>query len=317
MKHSIPNGVWPTMITPFTDSDEVDYFALEQLIEWYIGQGVHGLFAVCQSSEMFFLSLEERVQVARFVKQRAAGRVPVIASGHVSERFEDQVEELKRMADTGVDAVVLVSNRLAAPEESDELWVQRTRKLLDRIPDVPFGIYECPYPYKRLLSPAMLEWCASTGRFLFLKDTCCDLSGIANKLDAVKGSSLQIFNANSATLLESLRLGAAGFSGVMANFHPDLYVTLTELWKNDPDQAEKLQSFIGPASLIELQMYPVNAKYHLQQRGLPIKIHCRSKDVTAFRENHRLEVRQLDSLYKLFKEQMAKGSEGSVSELGR
>lgn len=304
MEKHIPSGVWPTMITPFTASNEVDYEALQQLVEWYIAQGVHGLFAVCQSSEMFYLSLEERVRIARFVKETAAGRVPVIASGHISDGIEEQAEELRRMAETGVDAVVWVSNRLASPEEPDEIWVERAQQLLDRIPDVPFGIYECPYPYKRLLSPRMLKWCADTGRFLFLKDTCCDLNQMADKLDAVKGSRLQIFNANSATLLESLKIGAAGFSGVMANFHPDLYVRLTERWSMEPSAAETIQSFVGAASLIELQMYPVNAKYHLQQRGIPLTLHCRSKDANAFRGNQRLEVEQLDEVYRLVKEQL-------------
>ena len=95
-----PGGEWPTMLTPFRDG-AVDYPALEALVEWYIAHGVSGLFAVCQSSEMFFLSLEERVGIARFVNEKAAGRVPVIASGHISDSFEDQVHELTAMTGTG------------------------------------------------------------------------------------------------------------------------------------------------------------------------------------------------------------------------
>jgi 4-hydroxy-tetrahydrodipicolinate synthase len=304
MDNNIPNGVWPTMITPFTNANEVDYEALGQLVEWYISQGVHGLFAVCQSSEMFYLTLEERVRIAKFVMDKAAGRLPVIASGHVSEHFEEQVEELQQIADTGVDAVVLVSNRLAGQEETDEVWQQRTQQLLDRVPGVAFGIYECPYPYKRLMTPQLLKWCADTGRFWFLKDTCCDLKKIAEKLDAVKGSPLKIFNANSATLLESLKIGAAGFSGVMANFHPDLYVRLTERWSQETDTAEMIQAFVGAASLVELQMYPINAKYHLNRKGLPLSTYCRSKDSGAFKENHQLEVNQLDTVYQLVKRQL-------------
>lgn len=299
MAMNIPRGVWPTMVTPFTDTGKVDYGALEQLIEWYIDQGVHGLFAVCQSSEMFYLTLEERVSIARFVTNQAAGRVPVIASGHTSDLFEEQVEELQRIAETGVQAVVLVSNRLASSDESDEIWFERVLQLIDRVPDVPMGIYECPYPYKRLLSPQLLKQCADTGRFAFLKDTSCDLQQIAAKIEAVKGSSLQLFNANSATLLASLRMGASGFSGVMANFHPDIYVRLTENWNKEPVIADRLQSFVGAASLIELQMYPVNAKYHLSKRGLPISLHGRSKDASAFKENHKLEVEQLDAVYQM------------------
>ena len=47
-----PGGVWPVMLTPFTEENQVDYPALKELVEWYIENGVDGLFAVCQSSEM-------------------------------------------------------------------------------------------------------------------------------------------------------------------------------------------------------------------------------------------------------------------------
>ncbi|WP_311198899.1 dihydrodipicolinate synthase family protein [Paenibacillus hexagrammi] len=164
---------------------------------------------------------------------------------------------------------------------------------------------KCPYPYKRLLTPQLLKKCADTGRFSFLKDTSCDLQQIAAKIEAVKGSPLQIFNANSATLLASLRLGAAGFSGVMANFHPDLYVRLTELWSTEQIHAETIQSFLGAASLVELQMYPVNAKYHLRTRGLPILLYCRSRDAGGFKNNHKHEVEQLDAMYRLVKQHLA------------
>ena len=74
-------GVWPVMITPFTADGEIDYASLERLIAWYEQGGATGLFAACQSSEIFYLSLRERVELVRFVKQHA--HVPVIASGHI------------------------------------------------------------------------------------------------------------------------------------------------------------------------------------------------------------------------------------------
>ena len=69
MTKEFPNGVYPVMLTPFTENNEVDYEALGKLIDWYIEKGVNGLFADCQSSEMFFLSLEERVKIGEFVKK--------------------------------------------------------------------------------------------------------------------------------------------------------------------------------------------------------------------------------------------------------
>ena len=60
---SFNRGVYPVMLTPFTEDDQVDYESLGRLVDWYIEKGVDGLFADCQSSEMFFLSLEERLNL--------------------------------------------------------------------------------------------------------------------------------------------------------------------------------------------------------------------------------------------------------------
>ena len=292
-------GVWVTMVTPFKPGGrEIDYPATEKLIDWYIQNGVDGLFAVCQSSEMFFLSAEERRELGRFVVEKTAGRVPVVVSGHISERIEEQIAELKDARDSGADAVVLVSNRLAGPDESDEVWKANAQKILDAIPDCTFGIYECPYPYKRLLTPELLRWCAQTGRFAFIKDTCCDIQQIQEKLKAIRGSGIRLFNANSATLLESLRLGAAGFCGVMANFHPELYARLVHRWQQNRQLAEELQNFLTVCSYAELQMYPVSAKYHLSLCGVPVALDSRTKDCAEFSELRRTETRALFQLWQ-------------------
>ena len=77
-------GVWPVMLTPFDENRQIDWESLKKLIDWYIAAGVHGLFANCQSSEMFFLSDAESLQLTRFVVDYVAGRVPVVASGHTA-----------------------------------------------------------------------------------------------------------------------------------------------------------------------------------------------------------------------------------------
>ncbi len=295
---NITDGVWVTMITPFTADNKVDYVALENLIEWYIEKGVDGLFATCQSSEIFYLNAQEREEMAKFVVDKAAGRVQVIASGHVSDDIDDQIAELKRTAKSGARAVVLISNRLAKEDEDDEVFKANVLKILNAIPNVKFGVYECPYPYKRLISPQTLKWCADTGRFLFLKDACCDIDEIKEKLKAIEGSSLKLFNANSATLLDSLRAGASGFCGVMANFHPDFYVAMVNNYKGNKQLADIIQSYVSMASLIENQgrpiaMYPINAKYHLNLSGVKMDLHTRCKDALAFGKLQKVETKAL------------------------
>jgi 4-hydroxy-tetrahydrodipicolinate synthase len=285
------------MVTPFTERDTIDYAALEKQVEWYIERGAAGLFAVCQSSEMFRLTLEERAAIASFVTARAGERLPVVASGHVSDAFEDQVREIRSMAETGVDAVVLLTNRLAQEDESEEVWIERMDLLLRHIPEqAALGLYECPYPYKRLLSDRTIRWCADTGRFRFLKDTSCDAVTIRARIEAVKGSGLQIYNANSATLLESLRFGAAGYSGVMANFHPELYARLCADWQEQGDGAERLSDFLSVSALIEKQIYPMNAKYHMMLEGVYTNCRCRVGPGRSLSPTEQLEVEQLRRL---------------------
>ena len=290
--------VWPTMITPFTSDNQVDYKALEDLIEWYIEHKVDGLFAVCGSSEMFHLSLEERVDIARFIKERVNGIVPVIASGHVSESIDDQIEELKRMADTGIDALVLISNRLARKEESDDVWKKNAEHILKALPHIPLGIYECPYPYKRLMSPDLLKWCVETERFSLMKDTSCNLELLSAKCKAVCGSGFKIYNANTATLVKSMEFGVDGYMGVMGNFHPDLYAVLLSniLSSSLGSKFKNLESFLSLASLIETQCYPISVKYYLQLEGLDINLNSRVQRLADFTPQMKLQVEYLHHL---------------------
>lgn len=297
-KVEFPGGVWPVMLTPFTEDGRIDYNALEHLVNWYIDKGCDGLFAVCQSSEMYYLTLEERLQLAEAVVKITDGRVPVIASGNICDTPEERIVEANKMAKTGVDAIVLISNSFAKEEESDEVWMANCLDFLEHIDsEIPLGFYECPYPYKRLLSLENLKTCAETGRFYFLKDTCCDADLIQQRLDVLKGTNLKLYNANTSTLLETLRAGAVGFSGVMANFHPELYVTLCKQYQQE--KISYLQDFLTLASLIERQYYPVNAKYHLQQiEGIPMTTFSRRMDDKGMTETFRKEVKMMGELAK-------------------
>ena len=304
MKKTIPDGVYPTMVTPFTEDNKIDYNAVEALIGWYAEKGVDGIFAICQSSEIFFLSFEERLELLRFVMKHTPKNISVVASGHVADDLSQQIEEAKAFVQEGIDAYVFISNRFAGEDESDSIFLKNMEKAVGEIGEISFGIYECPYPYKRIMTPSVLKELASTGRFTFLKDTCCDPQMINEKLSAVEGMGLKIYNANSASLLETLKMGCAGFSGVMANFHPEIYSWLCKNYDKEPEKAKQVQAFLGFASLAECQMYPVNAKYYLSLEGVPMGYACRSKDASGFTLSRRMEIEQMRDITIAFKESM-------------
>ena len=294
--NQIPGGIYPVMITPFTADNQIDYDAVDRIVEFYAQGGCHGIFAVCQSSEMFWLTENEREKLAARVVKASAGRMCVVASGHISERMEDQIRELRRIAATGVNAVVMISNRLASPDESDDALISRMKTILDAIPGVTFGMYECPYPYKRMLTPKVLEAMAETGRFTFIKDTCCDAELIAERIKLLDGR-IQLFNANCATALETFESGADGFSGIMANYHPDLLVWLYENFRAQPEKARKLSSMLSVMSLVEGCGHPAATKYHMNLVGVPMEIRCRS--INADERFDKLDRHAIDDLAQI------------------
>jgi 4-hydroxy-tetrahydrodipicolinate synthase len=289
------------MVTPYDNEGKIDYKSLEALVNWYIDHGANGLFAVCQSSEMFFLSLDERLNLAKQTVKFVAGRVPVIASGHISESLEAQKKELSSMAKTGIDALVLVTNRLAKEQESDEIWKMNFVKVIEELPeDVILGFYECPFPYKRVLSNELIHWLKETGRVGFIKDTCCDLELIKARADECNGSNLKLFNANSASLFLSISWGYSGFCGVMANFQMDLYAWLYENWKNTQLEPQEISDFLGFSSMLESRGYPVNAKYFLTLEKIPMNLSSRSSD-KILSSTERMEIEQFHRVTKNYK----------------
>ena len=281
------------MITPFTDDNKIDFKAVKNLTEWYIAKGCDGIFAVCQSSEMFFLSEQEKIDIAKAVLDTAGGRVKVIASGHTADDKAKQVEELGRMAETGVDAVVLVSNRLAKQEEADDVLRNNFYDIIKQLPNVVFGLYECPYPYLRLLSAGFLKECAEKKSLVFLKDVSCSLAIQEERVAAVKGTELALFNANTSTVLDSFIAGYVGYNGVMANFHIDIYKWMYKHFREQPELAREVSDFLTVAAVSEARAYPVNAKYHCDLTGIPMSIHTRSKDKGILNENARREIESL------------------------
>ena len=305
MAFSIHPGVWPTMITPFTEDNKPDFKAIEKLTDWYIEKGCAGIFAVCQSSEMAYLSEQEKLDIAKCVAETVDGRIQVVASGHTADAKADQFKQIENMMKIpGIGAFVLISNRLDQKNEGEEVFSRNAREIFDRYPEIDFGIYECPMPWKRLVSLDFLRQVAPEGRMVFLKDTCCDYELIRERLKAVEGTPLKIFNANAQSWFDSFCHGSAGYNGVMANYHPDLYKWVYDHKDSDPEKARLAAHFLTAAAMIEMRVYPVSAKYHHQRTGVPMSLVTRSNDVKKLDKNAKGEVESLIELEKYVRKQL-------------
>ena len=244
--------------------------------DWYIANGSTGLFAVCLSSEMYDLSDYERLALARRVVGRAGGRAAVVATGTFGGSLEAQAASIRAMAETGVDAVVVIPSQIATPDEDEAILEARLLQLAASDGSDPAG----PVRMSCTVSPA-------------------DFAGVAGPVGAdgalhlpqghllrwrpdprrswraVAGTPLGFFNANTASALDSLAWGAAGLSPIGANYYPQLYVRLMHIWQTDPVAARDLQRMLAVMERAASTQYPAAAKRCLAKLGLPIGPRCR------------------------------------------
>ncbi|OCX53040.1 dihydrodipicolinate synthase family protein [Mucilaginibacter sp. PPCGB 2223] len=273
-------GFIPVMLTPFKDNGTIDYDVLTQLTEIYIEAGATGLFANCLSSEMFELSDAERLLVIKHVIKVANGEVPVVATGTFEGTVDQQADFVKRVNDAGTDAVIAITGVLAAENESEKVFNDRVFELFDKTDKIPLGFYECPVPYKRLISAEQLTAFVKTGRVVYHKDTCLDLGMIKQKLKAGKyNSDFGLYDAYMVHAVESLKAGSAGLSCIQGNFFPELIVWLCDNYDNAGLKAEvdNVQQFLIDNMDVMHNVYPIIAKYGLNKRGLKISTFTRRK----------------------------------------
>jgi 4-hydroxy-tetrahydrodipicolinate synthase len=288
----------PVMITPFRDDGKIDYDGLAKLIDFYLAAGVKGFFANCLSSEMYHLDEQERLALTGYVVKRAAGSVPVVATGSFGNTMEEQVEFAKRIHGQGIDAVILISSHFAKKEEGDDVLLRNLLQMLDLTEGIPMGLYECPSPYKRIITPEVFKALLDTKRMVYHKDTSIDQDKVGAKLALIKDNPLEFYDAHTANTVFSLKHGAKGMSAISGNFYPEILVWMCN-HVNDPsrqDDVKWLQNELTRTEDIISKVYPISSKYFLKKRGLPIlPISRSSKDVLT-----KDQMVTLDGVYDTF-----------------
>ena len=296
----------PVMLTPFHTDGAIDYDALAKLTAYYIEAGATGLFANCLSSEMFELTEEERIAVTAFVVKEAAGTVPVFSTGTFGGTMVKQAEFSRRIYDTGATAVVAITSLLAEENETDEIFLSRVHELLNLTGNIPFGFYECPVPYKRLLTAGVLKKIVETGRIVYYKDTSLSIESIQEKVKITSGySEFELYDAYMVNAVASLRAGCSGLSCIQGNFVPELISWITDNFSNPAyeKQVPQAQQFLMDTMDVMHDVYPIAAKYFLQSKGFPIGLTTR-RDVGNFTDAVRKNLDQLAQEYEQLQEKL-------------
>lgn len=275
--NSLPQGFIPVMLTPFHESGAVDYAGLSVLTDYYIQAGSAGLFANCLSSEMYELNNNERLAITKQVVDQAAGHIPVVSTGTLGGTIAEQADFVKRIYDTGVQAVIVISSQIAQADEPDSVFIERMEELMHLTPAIPLGFYECPVPYKRLINADVLAKLLPSKRLIYHKDTCLDATEVERRLAVAQGYNFGLYDAYMVNATSSLKAGASGLSCIQGNIYPELIVWICEHFNDASPEVAKVQQFFDDSMDIVHSAYPTIAKYSLRKRGFPVSTYTRRK----------------------------------------
>jgi len=308
-------GFIPVMLTPYTEEGKIDFKGLSSLTEFYLASGASGLFANCQSSEMFELTANESLQLIEHVVRTVNGRVPVVAASSISGAIDKQADFVKRIYDLGVEAVIMITGLIAEKEESDALFDKKVSELFSLTGQIPLGFYECPEPYKRVLTAQQLARYVKTGRVIYHKDTCLDIQQVRAKIGGTRGANFGLYDAYMGHAVASLKAGAAGLSCIQGNYFPELIVWLCEHFENDnlQEEVEMVQGFLVQNMDVMHAVYPIVSKYFLKKRGLDISLFSRRK-VGVFDNDVKATIDKLYIDYTLLVNRLDLPSELKIKE---
>lgn len=226
-------GIYSLMLTPYNDDLSVDYKAYEEYADWQAAQGVEHLFAVCGSSEMAELTLEERLKLAELTVKHK-GNTTVVATANMEPSWFAQVEEVKRMSATGVDGIVFTTKGFGKDEDRLVSYIGE----LKQYTDLPVFMYEFPGLRPHLISGhtygRLVKECGIYG----IKDTTSTYEGIEEKI-AEKGESC-IIQANMPFLFDAFKMGARGVMATPTACGGAFFARFFEAFMNgDMELAEK------------------------------------------------------------------------------
>ena len=210
-------GSFTALITPFK-SGKVDEKALQQLVEWQIAEGTHGLVPVGTTGESPTLSHEEHKQVIELCVRAANKRVPVIA-GAGSNSTDEAVDLTLHAKKVGADAVLHSTGYYNKPTQ-DGLY--RHFKAINDAADIPIFIYNVPGRTVVDIQVATLARCRhELKNVVGVKDATANVARVTQQRLACGEDFIQL-SGEDGTVLGFMAHGGVGCISVTANVAPRL-----------------------------------------------------------------------------------------------
>lgn len=282
------SGSIVALITPMSSAGEVDFSALDGLIDRHIEAGTHGIVPVGTTGESATLGVDEHLSVIEHVIKRVDGRVPVIA-GTGANATAEAIELTREAKARGADGCLLVTPYYNKPTQEG---LFRHYVAIAESVDVPQVLYNVPGRTGCDMLPETIARLASIPQIVGVKEA----SGDVSRVSAIRNASpddFAILSGEDACTCEMLKLGARGVISVTANVAPALMSRFcTAFLEGDLEEAESIDARLQPLhAMLFVESNPIPVKWALHQLGL-VDVGIRLP-LTPLSEEHRAPLAKL------------------------
>ena len=216
MARNIFKGLGIALVTPFTVSGEVDYKAIQRLVEYQIQNGADFLCILATTGETPCLSAEEKNNIKKLVIETNRGRLPILM-GCGGNNTRAVVEELKTSDWTGIDGVLSVCPFYNKP--SQEGLYQHFKAIAEASP-LPVVLYNVPGRTGiNMKSETTVRLARDCDNIVAIKEA----SGSLEQVDEIiknKPERFDVISGDDALTFSMVASGAAGSISVIGNALP-------------------------------------------------------------------------------------------------
>ena len=249
------SGAFTALVTPFRNG-EVDVEALENLVEFQIGQGIHGLVPCGTTGETPSMSEAEDRLVIGTVVRIANGRVPVIAG--TGSNSTDMAIKYTRMAEEeGADGSLQVSPYYNKPTQEG---LYRHFAAIAESTSLPIVLYNIPGRTSVTVSAETTARLAEIPNIVGTKEATHSMD-MASDIRRLCGEEFDILSGDDSLTLPLMSLGGRGVISVAANVAPAVVSDMVNaLLEGDFERGRELHYDLLPlcrALFIETNPIPV------------------------------------------------------------
>ena len=258
-------GSMVAVATPMHEDGSVDYEGYERLIDFHLKNNTDALVPVGTTGESATLDHDEHCKVVRFVVDKIANRMPVIAGTGANSTLE-AVTLTQFAHKAGADACLLVTPYYNKPTQ--EGLYQHYKKVAESVP-IPLIPYNVPSRTACDMLPETIERFLTINNIVAVKEAIGDLSRIEKLVD-ICGNKINILSGDDITSMESLLLGGKGVITVTGNIAPKLMHLMCKAAINgDRTLANSYnEKLLGLHENLFLESNPIPAKWALYKMGL-------------------------------------------------